>query len=280
MILFLIFLALVSGALIVKIPLLGLFFMVIITYIVFIQRISYIVYALILISVIISSTYFYSDRDTFKKETIDYFTISDYKYNSDTISYIGEYENYRFYVYMENEVLLPIGTVCNGDFEVVKPTIERNFIKRNQALSMKISNVVGSIYVKDDRLNCSETKKTVKMKINTLKYKYTEKVLKSSNYPYTGDILMLSIGNKMMLDSQFFSALQKLGIYHLYVISGTHVAYITMVLIFLFTRFRLPIEYVKALVVICLLIFLMVNIFSPSVLRAVLMAVLLIITSY
>lgn len=280
MILFLIFLALVSGALIVKIPLLGLFFMVIITYIVFIQRISYIVYALILISVIISSTYFYSNRDTFKEETIGYFTISDYKYNNDKISYIGKYKNYRFYVYMENEALLPIGTVCSGDFEVVKPNIERNFIKRNQSLSMKISNIVGSIYVKEDRLNCSETKKTVKMKINTLKYKYTKKVLKTSNYPYTGDILMLSIGNKMMLDSQFFSALQKLGIYHLYVISGTHVAYITMVLIFLFTRFRLPIEYVKALVVICLLIFLIVNIFSPSVLRAVLMAVLLIITSY
>ena len=279
MILFLLFLTLVSGALLIKIPLLGLFFMVIITYISFVKKISLYKVSILFIALLISSSYFYNDRNQFNERTVNHFLIYDYKYYNDSIQYVGKNNKEKFNVYLNDDTHLPIGTLCKGNFKVTVPDKERNFIKRNQQLSMKISNTSGNIYT-EGSLNCEQQPLSILMKINELKYTYTNKVLNSSSYNYIGDILMLSIGNKMTLSNEFFSALQKLGIYHLYVISGTHVAYITMILMFVFSKLRIPIEYVKMITIIILILFLLMNVFSPSVLRAVLMAILLITASF
>lgn len=279
MILFLLFLTLVSGALLIKLPLLGLFFMVIITYISVVKKLSLYKVSILFIALLISSSYFYNDRNQFNERTVDHFLIYDYKYYNDSIQYVGKNNKEKFNIYLIDDSHLPIGTLCKGNFTVTVPSKERNFIKRNQQLSMKISNTSGNIYI-DNLLSCEQQPLSILMKINELKYTYTKKVLDSSNYNYRGDILMLSIGNKMTLSNEFFSALQKLGIYHLYVISGTHVAYITMILMYVFSKFRIPIEYVKVITIIILILFLLMNVFSPSVFRAVLMAILLITTSF
>lgn len=279
MILFLLFLTLVSGALLIKLPLLGLFFMVIITYISVVKKLSLYKVSILFIALLISSSYFYNDRNQFNERTVDHFLIYDYKYYNDSIQYVGKNNKEKFNIYLNDDSHLPIGTLCKGNFTVTVPSKERNFIKRNQQLSMKISNTSGNIYI-DNLLSCEQQPLSILMKINELKYTYTKKVLDSSNYNYRGDILMLSIGNKMTLSNEFFSALQKLGIYHLYVISGTHVAYITMILMYVFSKFRIPIEYVKVITIIILILFLLMNVFSPSVFRAVLMAILLITTSF
>lgn len=279
MILFLLFLTLVSGALLIKIPLLGLFFMVIITYISIVKKISLYKISILFIALLISSSYFYNDRNQFNERTVDHFLIYDYKYYNDSIQYVGKNNKEKFNVYLNDDTHLPIGTLCKGNFKVTVPDKERNFIKRNQQLSMKISKTSGNIYI-DSSLICEKQPLSILMKINELKYTYTKKVLNSSSYNYIGDILMLSIGNKMTLSNEFFSALQKLGIYHLYVISGTHVAYITMILMFVFSKLRIPIEYVKMITIVILILFLLMNVFSPSVFRAVLMAILLITASF
>lgn len=279
MILFLLFLTLVSGALLIKLPLLGLFFMVIITYISIVKKISLYKVSILFIALLISSSYFYNDRNQFNERTVNHFLIYDYKYSNDSIQYVGKNNKEKFNVYLNGDSHLPIGSLCKGNFKVTVPDKERNFIKRNQQLSMKISNTSGNIYI-DDSLICEKQPLSILMKINELKYTYTKKVLNSSSYDYRGDILMLSIGNKMTLSNEFFSALQKLGIYHLYVISGTHVAYITMSIMFVLSKLKIPIEYVKMITIIILILFLLMNIFSPSVLRAVLMAILLITASF
>src|SRR5699024_11341967 len=53
-----------------------------------------------------------------------------------------------------------------------------------------------------------------------------------------------------------------------------------MILMYVFANFRIPIEYVKIITIIILILFLLMNVFSPSVFRAVLMAILLITTSF
>jgi ComEC/Rec2-related protein len=106
------------------------------------------------------------------------------------------------------------------------------------------------------------------------------KVLDSSLHDYKFDILTLSVGNKNYISPEFFDALQKLGIYHLYVISGTHVAFLSAVIFGILKFFRLPVNMIKVIIIISLIFFLFLNFFSPSVLRAVFMGVLLLICSF
>ncbi|MFP3360168.1 ComEC/Rec2 family competence protein, partial [Planococcus sp. SIMBA_143] len=88
---------------------------------------------------------------------------------------------------------------------------------------------------------------------------YMEAVLGSTVHDYKFDILTLSVGNKSYITSELFDKLQKLGIYHLYVISGTHVAFITAILFYVLNRFRLDITLIKLLMIAALLVFLCLN---------------------
>lgn len=212
---------------------------------------------------------------------VDTLTVTGYKYFQDGIAHTAVYEDGRYDLYLEEAVKLPIGAECPGPFEVTVPDEQRNFIKKDDLMNMKVNNLDGRIYAASiDPTLCGEGTVTWSMRLAEIRDRYMETVLAATDHDYKFDMLTLSIGNKAYITSDLFDALQKLGIYHLYVISGTHVAFISAILFHVLNRFRLDITSIKLTMVVALLLFLCLNFFSPSVFRAVFMTVTLLLVSF
>ncbi|WP_411844250.1 DNA internalization-related competence protein ComEC/Rec2 [Salinicoccus sp. HZC-1] len=219
--------------------------------------------------------------ESIEEEKIDLITVSGYKYYKDGIAHIVTHEDRTYDMFLNNSSKIPIGKICKDIFEVTVPGEERNFIKKNDRLNLKVNGIDGRIYHDSiDMDSCTDGDFDFSMHLSDIRDKYISRMLSKSSFDYTYDILTLSIGNKSYISSEFFDALQKLGIYHLYVISGTHVAFVSGILFFTLKRMRFTINVIKMMMIVCLLLFLSLNFFSPSVFRAVLMAILLIVTSF
>lgn len=276
MISFLLLMSVITGFLFKISPISGLFFLFIIMLIAVKRRVNKIVIPICTAAALFS--FFHASNIIFEEppESIDTFKVVDYKYYRDSISYIVESGNSHYDLYSESS--LSIGDVCRGGYKVNFPGTERNYIKKNEQLRLLMNGINGRIY-EDEIEGCKGDELTLKMLLNQFRFYYIENILNGTEYDFKYDIITLSIGNKSYIDSQFFDALQKLGIYHLYVISGTHVAFITGFLFFAFRKIRLTIQTIKWLLIIFLIMFLLFNFFSPSVFRAVFMAVTLLVTS-
>lgn len=282
MILFYTFVSIVTGYTFVESPILGLFFYAILMYSTYLK--SYTVYLHLTLTIIAAVTtlivYSFSNGEIYDELSV--ITVEDYKYYPDSLHYIVEAEGHTYELYNENqEVSLEIGNVCMGNMEITTPEEERNFIKRDGLKSLQINELAGRIYMADvNELTCHAEDLTVRQLFNNIRYTYMKKVLNMTDYNYKYDILTLSVGNKNYITSDFFESLQKLGIYHLYVISGTHVAFLSAFLYAILKRLRLSISTIKIIIIISLLLFLLLNFFSPSVMRAVFMGVLLLVSSF
>lgn len=212
---------------------------------------------------------------------VDTVTVTGYKYYRDGVAHTVTNEDGRYDLYMEEAVKLPVGAVCQGPFEVVVPEAQRNFIKNDDRMRMKVNGLDGRIYADSIHSGqCASGPLTWGMQLAEIRDGYMEAVLGSTVHDYKFDILTLSVGSKSYITSELFDKLQKLGIYHLYVISGTHVAFITAILFYVLNRFRLDITLIKMLMIAALLVFLCLNFFSPSVFRAVFMTVTLLLVSF
>ncbi len=281
MIVFLILLSIMNGYITLGSPLLGVFFICVSSVIAWrrFHSLTLLISLLLLTALTIVAVFLLPEN--FEEGQVDHVTVSGYKYYKDGIAHIVTHEERTYDMFLEDSSKIPIGSKCAGVFEVTVPGTERNFIKKDEQVNLKINSLDGRIYHETvDASDCIATGFTPGMHLSLMRDKYIERMLSNSNFEYAYDILTLSIGNKSYITSEFFDALQKLGIYHLYVISGTHVAFVSGILFFTLKKLRFTINMIKIIMIFCLLFFLALNFFSPSVLRAVLMAILLIITSF
>ena len=271
----------VNGYIALDSPVLGLFGLTVTAFIAY-RKIHLLRFNLLLIFITaVTMTAVFILPESLEEKRVNSVTVKGYKYYQDHTAHIVVHDGMTFDMFLDEETKIPIGKTCSGLFDVTVPSEQRNFIKKDNRLNLKINGLDGRIYHDSIKLeHCSDTPLTPNMKVSQLRDEYITRVHSKSQYDYTYDILTLSIGSKSYIESDFFDALQKLGIYHLYVISGTHVAFISGILFFMLKRLGLTINVIKLIMIIALLLFLAINFFSPSVLRAVLMAVLLILTSF
>ena len=272
--------SIITAYVFIESPILGFFFYVFLMYSVYINLKKF-VFMLTFTSVCLLSIYFVSQLDkTIQTDNLYYFVIDDYKYYKDQTHYIVHSDKGKYELYVTEDDLLPISTRCYGDIEINEIVEERNFIKRDAFENLHINQLAGRIYLDNFHgLSCSKHQPNLSQKINQIRSIYINKILNITEHDYKFDMLTLSIGNKSYIEADFFDALQKLGIYHLYVISGTHVAFLSGVVIFILRCFKLSRVTIKLILIAVLLCFFFLNFFSPSVLRATFMGIMLLVTS-
>jgi competence protein ComEC len=82
----------------------------------------------------------------------------------------------------------------------------------------------------------------------------------------------LLLGDDGRMDADTVSSLQKTGLYHLFAISGAHIAIVSFLFFSLFKLIRIPKRPSYAILIVCLVLYALLVEGSPSVLRAVIMA--------
>ncbi len=83
------------------------------------------------------------------------------------------------------------------------------------------------------------------------------------------DIIALTLGDTTYLSEERIEQLKKLGIYHLYAVSGSHVALLNIFLFKLLLRMNIKYHHAENMIFILLPIYAVLTSLSPSVLRAV-----------
>jgi competence protein ComEC len=82
----------------------------------------------------------------------------------------------------------------------------------------------------------------------------------------------LLLGDDGRMDEETVQSLQKTGLYHLFAISGAHIAIVTFLFFSLFKLARIPRRISYGVLIVCLVFYALLVEGSPSVLRAVIMA--------
>lgn len=88
----------------------------------------------------------------------------------------------------------------------------------------------------------------------------------------------LILGDKDEIDSTISTAFANTGVIHVLAVSGLHVGYVTLILVFIMGIFRLPYHFQMSAVIIGLLFYVMLTGAAASVMRASVMASLVIIS--
>jgi len=200
------------------------------------------------------------DKSTFISCRID--TIPEYK--SDYVQFYCKNTRNHVLVYLKNtEKNLKIGDNIQmiNNLELVKSNTipyQFNYAKYLQAKHIAYQNRIDDLeIINRNRLINYEL-------INHLIDYYEDSVI--SDY-----LLSFIIGNKNAFDDHFTTKAQTLNISHLFVVSGFHVGFLYLFFKSLFKHLKLTIEMSERFIAILLILFLVLNNFSISVFRAVLL---------
>ena len=191
-------------------------------------------------------------------------------YSSNKTKIIGNIDSDVVSVYLSDLEQVRPGELYTIKGQLVIPienTIPNTFNYKNYLRSQKIKYILYAETIE-------YTGK--KFNINILAYnieRYIEK-----NIPLSKSYIKTFIlADKSDFDQDTINNINKLGISHLFAVSGLHVGLLVLAMTKLLKKANLQIRYIENLIIGVLFLYLIVTSFSPSITRAVLMYLLLII---
>lgn len=226
-----------------------------------------------------------------------YIMILNYKYkafkvdNSPVIAYVVEdksehqyYNSYvvkdanqnRFIIYVKKNINLRYGDKIEFKGEYIKPQGRRNYKGFDYEIYLRSKKILGSYKIGNEIKVVEENSLNrfyITMHNIRSKIIYNSKLIlddKSSSL-YIGLIL----GDTKDIEDDILDDFKDSNMVHILCVSGMHISYLIMGIMFLTKKLYKKIEY--AIVILVITIFMFLTNFSPSVVRAGLMAILMII---
>ena len=229
----------------------------------------YKIFLLLLIALLYSFIYNLNNKSKFTKETIIYGYIYDYNINDNKLTIkLHSKENIVCNYYFYNETKLPelkLGDYIKLGGSLTIPNKNTNFNSFNYRKYLKyehinyIFNITKIEKIKDN---------------NKLKYKLKNIIIKkidnneNKTYLYT-----FLLGNNNYIDKNVLESYRINGISHLFAISGMHISLISLIILKIFNKFKFK----NILVTIIIIFYMFLTNFSPSIMRAGIFFILLLI---
>ncbi|WP_436854006.1 DNA internalization-related competence protein ComEC/Rec2 [Staphylococcus caeli] len=183
---------------------------------------------------------------------------------------IGElsinHQRYKYYYYLKNDAQSTYynqlyGYSCNikGNFKTVDEHLNSN------------------LYVNLESINSCRVHHST---ISNLIERHKQFVLTRLNERHVrtpGKIIALITGDTSMIDETDLEKVREIGIYHLLAISGTHIGAIIGLIYYILNRFQFPLALIKLILFILLPVYTLYTDLAPSAIRAVSIALLIIL---
>lgn len=139
----------------------------------------------------------------------------------------------------------------------------------------KFDNVTPSIIVKNiDTNSCTYNDR---FKFIYLHQDFIVDKIQNSGVKYPDRILALITGNPLLINGDYRDKVKDIGIYHLLAVSGTHVAAIMLIIHQFLVRFNTPLILIKTIMISVLILYAIYTDFVPSAVRAISIAILVLI---
>ena len=203
--------------------------------------------------------------------------ISEAKETEYYYSYEAKIENKKFIIYINKSYpqKLKYGMWITLEGKYNAPPKARNYNGFNYRAYLKTKQIYGTIKV--EKINIIEenninillkTSNNIRNKIIQI----AKNVLpKESSSLVTG----ILIGEKNDIDEEIIKSFNKASISHILAISGTHVSYIILGITYILNKSKTPKRGSYIIIIFILIMFMFVTRFSPSVVRAVIMSIII-----
>jgi len=189
---------------------------------------------------------------------------------SDYTTFTGKYENQAVKIYINEVIQLKPGNIiiCNGELEnPINNTAPNLFNYKNYLKSQNIKYIL-------NLRNCKITDE--KFNINILSYHVNLYI--DENIEYSREYIKTFIlADKTLFDDSIISKINKIGISHLFAVSGLHISLIVISLNMIFKKMKIRDFYIEIIICCFLSFYLLITSFAPSITRASLFFVFLLI---
>lgn len=202
----------------------------------------------------------------------------EYNYKYTVKARTGKYKNKKFIVYInkKNKKLLEYGDLIKIKGEYSAPEVARNYKGFDYSQYLKTLNIYGTIKVEESKIINKNQLSPILISINNIKEKMIDKANRNMPKRTANLLLGILIGERDNIQEDIIESFRTANLSHILAVSGAHTSYIILGITYLISKSKTPKRIGYIITIINLLIFIIITGASYSVVRACIMAIVVI----
>ena len=186
------------------------------------------------------------------------------------------YKNNKFIMYVSKDIELEFGDIIYISANFKKAESPKNFKGYNYERYLRQNKIYGILNI--DKVEIINKNRNVFYFIQKIKQNLKDNILENYNKEVAGFLIGILLGDKSILTDDVKNDFKDSNLSHILAISGMHVSYVIFGIQFILNNFIKDIKIKRILLISFLLFFATFTGNSPSVLRACIMNILLLIS--
>jgi len=201
-----------------------------------------------------------------------------YKISVQTINGDVKYKNTSLYLLASRESQkFEYGDLISFNGEFLEPQIQKNYEGFNYKEYLKTLKIYGTAKCNQIEL-CEKNKANfLIVRINRLSNRIKEKAYELFKEKEANLLIGILIGDTSRIDEKLEDDFRNSSLLHILAVSGTHVNYIILSLVYLNSKLNISKKLGRIITIIVLILFMFLVGFSPSVVRAVIMGITILV---
>ena len=202
----------------------------------------------------------------------------EYNYKYTVKARTGKYKNKKFIVYInkKNKKLLEYGDLIEIKGEYSAPEVARNYKGFDYSQYLKTLNIYGTIKVEESKIINKNQLSPILISINNIKEKMIDNANRNMPKRTANLLLGILIGERDNVQEDIIESFRTANLSHILAVSGAHTSYIILGITYLISKSKTPKRIGYIITIINLLIFIIITGASYSVVRACIMAIVVI----
>lgn len=202
----------------------------------------------------------------------------EYNYKYTVKARTGKYKNKKFIVYInkKNKKLLEYGDLIEIKGEYSAPEVARNYKGFDYSQYLKTLNIYGTIKVEESKIINKNQLSPILISINNIKEKMIDNANRNMPKRTANLLLGILIGERDNIQEDIIESFRTANLSHILAVSGAHTSYIILGITYLISKSKTPKRIGYIITIIILLIFIIITGASYSVVRACIMAIVVI----
>ena len=199
-----------------------------------------------------------------------------YKIKINSINQNLKYKNTYLYLLVENSIeKFEYGDLIFFKGEYIEPEVQKNFGGFSYKEYLKTLKICGTVNCTESTVKIYEKNNAniISLKMNELANSLKDNTYKLLSSKEANLLIGILIGDTTKIDEKTQNNFRDSSLIHILAVSGSHVNYIILSLIYVNNKINLSKKILKIITIIVLLLFMFLVGFSPSVVRAVIMGI-------
>ena len=188
------------------------------------------------------------------------------------------FSNKKILVYTSKNCKLDIGDLAKFNLELQKISERRNYKGFNYKEYLKTKGIYG--IAKSNKIEVIGKNKVniiYRFSIN-IREKIKNKIYSNLPKNSAGLLAALVVGDKSNIEEEVINNFKANNLSHILAISGMHISYIIILINYILVKLKVPKKFVSITISVILIIFIIITNFSPSVIRASIMGIIVLVS--